>query len=64
MAPPNFEGVKKRTEAELENLVLVASPDFWTFRHLWNVSASVMLYISQYSEVPNRRADRNKRGGL
>ena len=48
------EWSQKRTESEIENLVLVASQDFWTFRHLWNVSStSVMLYISQ--QVSNHK---------
>ena len=38
--PPDFLGIKKRTEAEIENLILV-HPDFWTFRRLCHYEISL-----------------------
>ena len=34
--PPDFADTEKRTEIEIDNLLVVAPPDFWTFHRLCN----------------------------
>ena len=38
--PPDFVDIEKRTEAEIENLILV-HPDFWTFHRLCHYEISL-----------------------
>ena len=34
--PPDFSDTEKRTEIEIDNLLVMAPPDFWTFHRLCN----------------------------
>ena len=34
--PPDFADTEKRTKIEIDNLLVVAPPDFWTFHRLCN----------------------------
>ena len=49
MAPPDFADIEKREE--IENLLVVAPPDFWTFRRLWNPAIKAKQPKSKYNGI-------------